>query len=510
MLTRRAGCLLCAAVLLLFAACSSTPSKTGKGATACSQASAAVSFELTLPFSAKDVLNPFTAKTKQNQELSHLLFDPLVKATDTFEPAYYLAESIRQEGQTLTIALRAVTFTDGSPLTADDVVYSLTQAKAEGSHYAEKLSNVSRVSAADSKTVVVELVHGDPQFAVNLDCPILKQGTASLTNENNLAVPPIGCGRYTLQNDNGTYTLVANPSYYRGTIGQSVICLVDCPDEDSLSHYLSIGQISMVYSDLSDAAIPKLTGATTKTVSSSLVYLGINNASALTADGRMRQAISFALDRDALCREAYFGYALPATNLFHPAWAAIGGLKSIDEQPNEQLTVAYWEELGYNNLDEQGYRVNQSGDRLSLQLLCNEENAARNAAAARIADQLKRFGVAIELQSVPFEEYHRRLQSGQFELYLGEVRLANSMDVYPLFNRGDIVYGLPAESQARVAFNAYYAGEGDLLNAVSAFVSEMPFLPLCYRSGVILSSPKLQPLLSYSPSDLFNGIEQLQ
>ncbi|MBP5617930.1 MAG: hypothetical protein J6X61_02105, partial [Clostridia bacterium] len=70
--------------------------------------------------------------------------------------------------------------------------------------------------------------------------------------------------------------------------------------------------------------------------------------------------------------------------------------------------------------------------------------------------------------------------------------------------------GLPAQSQAADAFQAYFDGQADLLSAISAFMSEMPFLPLCYRNGVILSTEAVQPLLAYSPSDLFNGIEQLQ
>ena len=508
---RRVGCVLCAALLVLsLAACGESGSGGKHTASVTSQQKGPVVSDLTLPYSAKDVLNPYLAKTKQNQELSHLLYDPLVKATATFDAENFLAEEVRQEGKALTVTLRAATFTDGAPLTADDVVYSLTKAKAEGSLYAEKLSNVASVHAVDSRTVGLELTYGDPNFAVNLDCPIIRKDSDTLTDQNNLPLPPIGCGRYTLVSDADGAHLAANPAYYRGTIGLTEIQLVDCPDEDSLSHYLSIEKISMVYSDLSDAAIPKLTGVTTTTVSATLVYLGVNNARGLTGDSRLRQAVSFALDRKALSEDAFFGYALPAANLFHPAWSVIGGLRSIDEQPNEQLTVAYLEELGYNSLDGQGFRVNAAGERLTLRLLYNQENAARATAADRIVRQLQRFGIAIERQCVSFEEYRRLLQNGQFDLYLGEVRLANSMDVYPLFHKEGVVYGLPAECEAKAAFDAYYAGEGDLLSAVSAFVSEMPFLPLCYRGGVILSSEAVAPLLKYSPSDLFNGIEQIQ
>ena len=509
-LLRRVGCALCAVILLFVVSCSESASNGQTTTSSSVDHGDNKEYVLTLPYCAKDVLNPYTAQTKQNQELSHLLYDPLVKASQTFEPVFFLAENITQEGKTLTVTLRSASFTDGAPITSDDVVYSLTQARGDGSLYAAKLHNIDRVYALDSKTVVVEIKHTDPRFTVNLDCPIIRMGTADLKDANRLPLPPVGCGRYTLKNDGDVYSLVSNPSYYRGTVGLTEIRLSDCPDDDALNHQLSIGLINMVYSDLSRASVPKMAGATTPTVSTSLVYLGANGRSRLTGDSRVRQAVSFALNRDALCQDAFFGYAQPATGLFHPDWAPVEQLESIGTQPNDQLTVAYLEELGYNRLDDRGYRINASGERLKLQLLFNEENTARSTAADRIKTQLKRFGIDVKVQSVPFEEYRRRLQNGQFDLYLGEVRLPNSMDVYSLFNEPDIVYGIPSDSQARAAFNAYYAGESDLLNAVSAFVSEMPFLPLCYRNGVILSSETVKQMLSYSPSDLFNGIEQLQ
>ncbi|MBP5618211.1 MAG: ABC transporter substrate-binding protein, partial [Clostridia bacterium] len=413
MLRRRFACALCAALLLLpLMACTTAAPDDGKSTSSAAQADNGTICKLTLPYSAKDVLNPYTAKTKQNQELSHLLYDPLVKASETFEPVLFLASDVRQEGKTLTVTLRTASFTNGEPVTADDVVYSLKQAKEEGSLYADKLSNVERVYATDGGTVIVEITHGDPNYAVNLDFPIIRAGTADLKDINRLSLPPVGCGRY---------TLTANPSYYRVKIGLTEIRLVDCPDDDSVNHYLSVGQIDMVYSDLSGVSVPKMTGLTTKTVSASLVYLGINGSRRLTEDSRLRQAISFALDRSALCQDAYFSYARPATNLLHPDWPPIDNLNAIGEKPNEQLTVAYLEELGYNRLDGQGYRINAAGERLSLELLFNEENTARATAADCIREQLKRFGIAVEPVIVSFDEYRQRLSSGRLDLYLGEV-----------------------------------------------------------------------------------------
>ncbi len=510
MRSRRVLGWLCLAVMIAAtAACTPAGDASGTGSQGTASAVESAAYELTLPYSAKDVLNPYTAKTKQNQELAHLLFDPLVKASDTFEPVYYLAKRITQNGKTLTVELNTAAFTDGSPLTASDVLYSIRQAQAEGSCYRSKLSNIASAGIGENGQIVLQLAHDDPSYAVNLDFPIIKADTADLRNGNFLPIPPVGCGRYTLQTENNTASLQANPRYYRGTVERQSISLVNCPDNDSLQHYLSIEAVNLIYSDLSDGVIPKLAGASTKTPSSSLVYLGVNGQAGPMTSPQLRQAVSFALDRRQICESAFFGYAEPATSLFHPRWSALGGLSSMDPDANEQLAVAYLEELGYNTLDEDGYRVRADGKGLTLRLLYNSENTARAAMANQAVIQLKRCGIRVEPEGVSFEEYGRRLQNGSFDLYLGEVRLANSMDVYPLFHTPGVVYGLPEESSAAAAFAAYYSGETDLLGAVSAFVSEMPFLPLCYRNGVIVSAGGVAPSLPYSTSDLYNGIEQL-
>lgn len=465
--------------------------------------------KVNLAYSFKDVLNPFTAKTKQNQELSKLLFDPLIKLNDNFEAENFIASEINQNGRTLTIKLKSISFTDGSAVTVDDVLYSLRQAIADGSNYKSKLYNVSNFYAVDSKTLVIETNYADKHFSSNLDFPIIKSGTAALKNENNIAVAPIGCGRYTIHSNNGEYVLKSNESYYKGKIKLKTINLVNCPDEASLSHYMSIGKISMVYSDLSDSIIPKLAGSTVETASTSLVYVGVNSNYGPTSDVKLRLAVSFGLDRATISSNAYFGYATPATSLYPSNLSDIGGLESIDSKQNKEQAIAYLNELGYNDIDELGYFVNDKGDRLKLRLLYNSENAAREAAAKQIVIQLKKCGIEVDTVEADFSEYKSLLSSGSFDLYIGEVRLSNSLDILPIFDKRDIIYGIPYESAAHSAIKDYYNGDSDILAATSCFVSEMPFIPVCYRKGVVVASDTIAKKISPSVSDIYNNIQNV-
>ena len=54
-----------------------------------------------------------------------------------------------------------MTFSDGTSLSAEDVVYSLEQAKGKGSIYRERLSDVTSITASGSTTVAIEINAAD-------------------------------------------------------------------------------------------------------------------------------------------------------------------------------------------------------------------------------------------------------------------------------------------------------------------------------------------------------------
>ena len=170
---------------------------------------------LSLPFSATDSLNPYVAVTKVNQELSMLMYDPLIKLNEKFEPVYYLADEITVDGKTVTVSVKNAAFTDGDSLTAADVEYSLNQAQKGVNRYTSQLENIRYSTVLDSKTLTLTLNEVDPYIINVLDFPIFKSGTAETKDTNDRIIPPIGCGRFTFEKDNG-YQLIANKGYYGG------------------------------------------------------------------------------------------------------------------------------------------------------------------------------------------------------------------------------------------------------------------------------------------------------
>ena len=82
-----------------------------------------------LLYSSKDTLDPYTCVTEQNANLSQLIFEPLLIINNQYEIEYRLAEDVIVDENLCTIKLINAKFSDGSSVTAEDVVFSFNKAK---------------------------------------------------------------------------------------------------------------------------------------------------------------------------------------------------------------------------------------------------------------------------------------------------------------------------------------------------------------------------------------------
>ena len=470
---------------------------------------------ITLLYSMSDSFNPYESITDQNRQIAKLLFEPLVKTDNNFNTVLCLAASVKTEGELCTVKLKNANFSDGSVLTADDVVYSYKAAVAAKGLYTSKLYEVKKVSATDSKTVVFELNKSDPYFEKVLDFPIFKSGTDKLTDEDSVKLVPIGCGKF-IFNENKT-ELVQNPKYY-GKLGDiKKIRLINAPDSESVAHYVEIGAADIYFNDISDGEIFRMSGQKYDINLNNLVYIGINHSVGDLSQALLRQAISSAIDRDAVCSDAYFNNALSAKGFYTPVWDTVKSVQNIQTYQNSEITIENLAEIGYNKLDNEGVRTR--GNRsLRFSLLVNSENRSRVVAAELIADQLKPLGIKLTVVKVSFEQYKKRLANGEFQLYLGEVNITENMDISSLVVPGGLAaYGVKdtvhevAEGEIKPAtvsdiVKSFYSGKAEITDVVSVLQTEMPIIPICYRTGVMFCDDNIKNVSGASQNDVFLNI----
>lgn len=531
---KRIFCLLvCLALIFSLCGCRKMPDETSSASVGGTPMFSADGKSVNLLYSYGDSFNPYTAKTAFNRELSSLLYDSLIKTDNNFDIVYILASSAEIKDKTCTVKLKDATFTDGSAVTANDVIYSYKLAK-ESPRFLYNLYEVASVTAPDSKTVVFSLSQHDPYFVNLLTFPILKTDSANTADADGKEIAPIGCGRYVLSQDGQSF--VQNKNYYgkKGVIEH--VNLIASPDADSTSHYVEVGAASVYFTE--GDKIVRMSGKKKEVNLNRLIYIGINERYGSLASHEMRYAISSALNREDICQSAYFNNAVAATGFFNPSFKPTQALQTIESKPNSKITVENLSKIGYNNMNSNGYYANAAGKNPVFSLLVNSENSSRVAAAELIAAQCKTAGIQINVVKCSYEQYVARLSAGQFQLYLGEVQLTNNMDFTNLVTPGGTAaFGIsdpkpttdtddkdgekptqeqnekPTENKTNGCSQIiakYHNGECGISDVAGTLLTEMPQIPICYLNGVLFYSSAITGGVEVSCSDIYLSFENYQ
>ena len=424
-----------------------------------------------LAYSHDDTLNPYAAKTAVNAQLTGLLYDSLTVLNDYYVPQLSLASAVTLSDPTHVVAtLRTgAVFSDGSAVTAADVVSSFTEAK-KSARYAPLLANVTSAKADSKKgTVTFTLSAADPNAAACLSFPVVKIST--LTTAAGMA--PLGGGLYRYESTDNGHQLAANP-HAAVAPHYATVALRHLPNHSARHYALASGEISYYYNDLSEGDLPRIVGANKAVPMNAMVYIGINSTRAVPAQAMVRQALSALVDRTAVCSTAYAEWATPSAQPFTPQWQGMSGLTATPVRDVDGAATL---------LETAGYPV-KNGKRLELELIYSTDRADRARVADAIRIQMEDAGVAIIPVPLSEAEYRARLTAGNYDLYIAEIHLTADMSLRPLLAGGAASYGISRSGAAATAYGQYLSGAATLEQLLTAFAADMPYIPLCWRSGL--------------------------
>lgn len=323
------------------------------------------------------------------------IFEGLTRIDRNGEVGPWLAESwdVSEDGLTYTFRLRSgVTFHDGTSFDAEDARFSLDRARAEDSTNAQKplFAGIDSVEAVDPATLKVTLKKPNGGFLFNLgwgDAAMVAEETAASNKSK-----PIGTGPFKfVQWVQGDRIEIARNAEYWGEpakLDKATFKIVGDPaaelaalmagDIDAFPNFQATENLPMLEAD------PRFTVAVGSTEGETI--LAMNNKKGPLADQRVRQAISHAVDRQAVIDGAMFGNGTPIGTHFaphHPAYVDLTGTYPLDLDKAKTLLA----EAGYPD-----------GFKATIKL--PPPTYARRGGEL-IASDLKKIGV--ELEIVPLE-----------------------------------------------------------------------------------------------------------
>ncbi len=406
--------------------------------------------------------------SRVNRELVPLLYEGLTAVTASMQAEPGLAATVEVQGTVVTARLADnAIFSDGTPVTVEDVLASFAAAR-ESDAYAALLANVSEATAAeDGKTLTFTLKRGDPFAAACLSFPVVRRAEDGTV---------LGSGRYVFDQ---TPRLTSNP---HGDVSPlSEIRLLDLVSDEEGMSGVELGRVSCYYSDLIDGEVPRVSSAVTATDTEYIVYLGVNASRRLFEEAAVRRAVSLALDRTRLAEAAFAGYAAAAVSPFPQPFSKANGLAVYAPHADRETAVSLLSAAGYAVPNGEA----EDAETPTVSLLVCEDNAFKTALADLIKTQLEAVGFTVTVVSLPYDDYFVALRNGRCDLYIGEVRMTANMDLSPWLTRGGAVsYGIDTKGEAAQSYAAFCEGDITAAEFSAVMAEDAPYIPLCFRRGM--------------------------
>lgn len=445
--------------------------------------------KVVLPYNETDGLNPFFAKSYENLYLSKLLFEPLYSTDSTYTVSAVIAETVNIIDNVATVRLRQGVLCRGtSEITAEDVVYSFNMAKASYG-WKNALKDVISAQAVGQYSVDFTLGHKDIYVAGKLDFPIVKVGTA----DTQTAVPK-GSGDYYFSK--GKLVNVLNK--------EKTILLSPIGTNESAENAVNIGETDVYFNDLSDCEYSAVAGAARDVLLNNMIYLGLNSSRG-ALNNYIRNAIAAKIDSEKIVLSAYQGHATAIKLPVNPESDLAGQITEIKTEGDTALANNIIDRCGYTRYS--GKAKTNGAYTLSLSLMVNKDNKFRVAAAYNIADSLNECGFLVRVQSVSYSEYQQRIESGNYDMYIGEIKLDNTMDIGEFFLEGSVLSsGINIKERVATEYFRYRAGEITAEEYYEVFVEYYPFVPVLFKKGYVAVSDDIKLSLKQMPYNLYSGI----
>jgi peptide/nickel transport system substrate-binding protein len=386
-----------------------------------------------------DSANPTVGVTVAAYEFWNLQYATLTdKAAKDFAPIPGLARSwtASPDKRTWTYKLRPnLKWSDGQPLTSDDVAYTINRARREEwLNYSQTVANIT-AKAPDPQTVVLHSSVADPKLPV-MDVYILPKHIWSKYDKTAIGkyagTDGVGSGPYTLDRvQKGQFwTLKANPNYWKGRPRVDRVVFRKFNNGDAMVAALRRGQLDAVQDVPSGAFLQlrKQNGiATIEGQQGSFNELGMNGGAGLKKphpallDHRVREAIARAIDKKTIVERVMRGLAKPADTISpsaNPSWMPTLTPKQrfgFDLNRAKQIL----DQAGYKDTNGDGIREMPGGGRpLRLRYAVRQESSIAQPIAEFVTGWLKDIGIATTEKTYSDSQLTEVIGKGDYDLFV--------------------------------------------------------------------------------------------
>ena len=396
-------------------------------------------------------LIPYLASDSASAEVAGLLYTSPLEYDKDFNIVKCADEEweVLEGGLFMRFRLKeGIVWQDGHPLTADDVTftYNLMTDPKTPTAYAADFLNVKEYRQTGPLSFEVRYDAPYARAAITWMHPILPKHILEHENiaSTRYARNPVGAGPFKLKSwePGSRIVLEANDRYFKGRPYLDEIIYRIIPDSTTMFLEARAGKLDFV--GLSPQQYLRQTSGEWwdsnwrkyKYLASGYTYLGLNQKSPFFKDRRVRQALSFAIDREGIIKGALLGMGEPAFGPYKPGtWVYNTALKAYDHDPERArrlLAEAGWTPGKDGILEKDGLPF-------EFTILVNQGNNERIKVAVILQQMFRAVGVKVSIRTVEWAAFLKEfVDTRKFDALILAWNILDDPDIYDVWHSSAI------------------------------------------------------------------------
>lgn len=513
--------------------------------------------EINVPITHVKAINPLLNGSSSFYYFNKLIFEGLFEFDEKLEPKEQLVEkySINLDGS-MDIKLKEnILWHDGKNLRASDVKFTIDTIKygiASANHVDEisdmykpegilDISKITDVVIKDDKNMTIYFTGESNNLLEMLTFPIISSNIFDDDYEKALATDhyeTIGTGPYKqVKYEKLKYVeLKVNDKYWGNKAHISTIKGKILKDDELALTSFESGQIDFAFSLDSDwekyAQDEKVD--IHEFPSRRYEFLAVNSKSNVFEGEKgkeVKKAIAYGINRSALIDRVYLGHAVKTNAPIVPT-SYLSSQELNDEYKYDiKKARRILEDAGYSDQNEDGIYEDEDKRDLSIKLSTNSYNQSRVRVLEMISDDLKNIGINVvkdyelidiedvseEDKQVNWDNFERKINSGNFELALMGWETSYMQDITQMFHSSSIGQGnfiryenleLDKILESIQKSNNRDSKKNNYIKAQKIIVEDQPYISLFFTNGTALSNKKIKGNIDPTYTNIYNNIDE--
>ena len=439
-----------------------------------------------------DTYNPLATKSVTMQNMLGFIFEPLFTFDDEQNTIGVLAKSYNTapDGKSITLNIKDnVIWHDGTSFSADDVIYTIKTILNSDSRYKNLINNIVSVSKINDSSLTVIFDRSIANPAALFSFPIIKNGS------NLTSFKPVGTGPFYLDYDK----LTSFEAYHGEKSNIQYVYVKSVPDNDKFVSLFNASVIDVADSSMFDMNeyTPRSNASVNEYVTNEMVFVGFNTQDSVFKFPEARRSIYEIINRKSIVSHIYFSrakaahYPINPTSRFYPNTAE--NMHSDHGAAEKELKDGKWKK------DKRGvyFRADEkSMTYFSVEILVNSGDTERIKIAAEISETMSELGMKNTVTACSESEFSSRLQSGNYDMFIGKISLLPNNDITELISDGNTLNYSDDTTDILLTQLGTLTAENDKKDVYAQLFERVkedcPIAPICFLKDSIITSAKIK------------------